>query len=664
MTTKLGRVLYCFLSGLILVSLLAIRPTGRASASKTIFVNAAAIGSHTGTSWGTAYTSLQQALDGAVSGDQIWVAKGTYKPSVVRAGTTGSRNRTFTLKDGVAIYGGFAGSETLLNQRNSALNVSVLSGDIGTIGSAGDNVYHVVWALSVTSTCILDGFTILGGNANAAYPDYWGAGLYLANSGPTLRNLVISGNSAGYAGGGVFNDHGAPSLTKVTFNKNHAGQLGGGMFSLVGNLTMNSLIFTGNTVGSTVDASGGGLYVSAGVASLINATFSANTAGGMGAFRSGGGLAVNGSTATLANVTFNGNKADTGGAVYIESSSPQLTNVTFSSNSALSSGGAIDNWGSSPRLTNVTFSNNSAGDAGGHMYNRSSSNAIIVNSIFAGSGDIADDATGAVAVSHSIVQAGCATAAALTCTNVRVTNPLLGPLQDNGGFANTMALGAGSPAIDAGLQAACPPRDERGVARPQGAGCDVGAYEVRAKKFVSQAPLDGWVLESSQNSGKGGTFNSTNPTLLVGDNAQNLRYRSILSFDTSGLPKTNITRVQAQIWLLRQTIIGNPIGTQGALRADMAVKFFGGQLGLSTSDFNGPSVVAGAIPSFSAVAGGWYRGTLASTARNGVNAFGTTQFRLEFPKDLYNSANDYFSFYSGNVITAANRPVLWVYYNP
>src|SRR5215475_1262798 len=87
---------------------------------------------------GTAFTDLQSALAASGSGDEIWVAAATYKPDA------SDRTKSFALKDGVGIYGGFVGTETLRSQRNPAANVTILSGDIGTPGSAADNSYHVV----------------------------------------------------------------------------------------------------------------------------------------------------------------------------------------------------------------------------------------------------------------------------------------------------------------------------------------------------------------------------------------------------------------------------------------------------------------------------------------------------------------------------------------
>lgn len=78
--------------------------------AKTIFVNHAAVGLNNGTSWANAYTILQSALDGSISGDQIWVAQGTYTPSKDPFGNptpSDARDLTFYLKNGVAIYGGF-----------------------------------------------------------------------------------------------------------------------------------------------------------------------------------------------------------------------------------------------------------------------------------------------------------------------------------------------------------------------------------------------------------------------------------------------------------------------------------------------------------------------------------------------------------------------------
>src|SRR5512140_1282941 len=119
-----------------LVGIIVFGATGRASAGSIIYVKWNASGANNGTSWANADTNLQAGLAGAVSGDQVWVAAGTYKPGNTRAST-------FNLASGIAIYGGFAGTDTLLSQRNFNTNVTTLSCDIGTIGDSSDNCYHV-----------------------------------------------------------------------------------------------------------------------------------------------------------------------------------------------------------------------------------------------------------------------------------------------------------------------------------------------------------------------------------------------------------------------------------------------------------------------------------------------------------------------------------------
>ena len=140
-------------------------------------------------SWANA-CELQTALTGATSGDEIWVAAGTYKPT---AGT--DRTATFQLKDGVALYGGFAGTETARSQRDPAVNITTLSGDIGISDDNSDNLYHVVTG---EDGATIDGFTITAGNANSGNcpgKDCYGGGMYNSTSSPAVTNVVFNGNS-------------------------------------------------------------------------------------------------------------------------------------------------------------------------------------------------------------------------------------------------------------------------------------------------------------------------------------------------------------------------------------------------------------------------------------------------------------------------------------
>lgn len=102
------------------------------------YVKPVASGSGNGSSWANASSDLQVMIDASAANDEVWVAAGTYKPAAYPTGSSGgtsSRDYAFLLKDGVKVYGGFAGTETLLAQRNYTTNPTTLSGDIGTIGN-------------------------------------------------------------------------------------------------------------------------------------------------------------------------------------------------------------------------------------------------------------------------------------------------------------------------------------------------------------------------------------------------------------------------------------------------------------------------------------------------------------------------------------------------
>jgi predicted outer membrane repeat protein len=230
--------------------------------------------------------------------------------------------------------------------------------------------------------------------------------------------------------------------------------------------------FYGNIGG--LDGCGGGMYVASSNPTISNTTFAGNLA------RSGGGMcSYNTSIPILTNVTFDGNTASAGngGGMYNNNSIPTLVNVTFSGNIAISFGGAIynDNNNSfSPTLTNVTFFENTASSGGG-IYNRSSYGSVLKNCILWDNtnGQIVDQSSTAPTITYSIIQSDPVWEGAGNLN----TDPLLESLWFNGGFTMTHALGEGSPAIDAGDPATCPDTDQRGVTRPQGEGCDIGAYE-------------------------------------------------------------------------------------------------------------------------------------------------------------------------------------------
>lgn len=214
-----------------------------------IYVDADATGTPDGTSWDNAYTSLQDALSAAVSGNEIWVADGTYYPDEGTGQTDNARTATFQLKNGVAIYGGFASGETNVAERNWTTNPTILSGDIEGDDAAfapdidsdsdpytasqidhfnGGNSYHVVTGSGTNNTSVIDGFTITAGYANGGInSEGEGGGMYNYYGSPVLTNVAFTGNYAEYGGGGLGNDSSAPTLTNVTFFGNSATNRGG-----------------------------------------------------------------------------------------------------------------------------------------------------------------------------------------------------------------------------------------------------------------------------------------------------------------------------------------------------------------------------------------------------------------------------------------------------
>lgn len=163
-----------------------------------------------GTSWSLAYKDLNEALGEAVIGDQIWVKRGTYKP------TTGTdRTATFSVKNGVDVLGGFGGGESLAAERDIPANPTILSGEIGA-GSNADNSIHVLFAgPSVTALTVWDGFIIERGNANIASGNSnTGSGVLVTSGNLHLDNCVLRFNAA-LAGGAFTSVNGSPPSPRV-----------------------------------------------------------------------------------------------------------------------------------------------------------------------------------------------------------------------------------------------------------------------------------------------------------------------------------------------------------------------------------------------------------------------------------------------------------------
>jgi predicted outer membrane repeat protein len=342
-------------------------PIAPIRAAGTIFVVPGGAGARTGTDWANA-NDLAPALTSTLPGDQLWVARGIYTPT---AGA--DRTASFTLANGVRIYGGFAGTETALSQRDWKANITVLSGEIGAPGSS-DNSLHVVMAVSVDDTAVLDGFTISGGQADVEYDclTACGGGLYSDRSRARLDHLLFRDNTASQGGGGMYNQDSSPNMTDVVFVQNRAEFSGGGMYNQRSHPTIVNATFSSNTV---VLNNGGAVSNESSNPVLINVVISDNTS------RAGGGMANSNSTPLMTNVVLARNRAISGGGISnMFESNAVLSNVLFLDNIAYTStlalgggiGGGMDNSSSSPSLSEVTFQGNTA-TTGGGLYSSSGS---------------------------------------------------------------------------------------------------------------------------------------------------------------------------------------------------------------------------------------------------------------------------------------------------
>lgn len=489
-----------------------------AGLAPVLHVNASAAAGGDGASWATAFDSLSDALCAAAGSNgavqEIWVAAGTYLPADAVEG----RYATFRLVNGVSVLGGFAGDEVQRTRRDPVGNVTILSGDRGSPGDAGDNCYHVVMISANDATAVLDGFTITNGYADGDAPNDNGGGLFAYDGGnATVRNCTLFENTAFTAGGAVYLGFGAAAtFEQCTLRNNTAlsdvwpagggglhaysncaavlsdcaiyenyGQSGAGLAWLFDStLTLTRCTVHDNI--APIDGQGGGLYGYAGAGGTFNAcTIRDNLA------TYGGGLAAYFNSApTFENCRWLRNTADNdGGGVYLYSASNvAMTNVVFAGNTA-SYGGALNClFDSAANLTNCTLVGNAAVVAGGGLYAYQSTpelhNTLLWQNVAGGvpgeDGQLyAFDSV--PLLNHCSVQGWTGAFGGVANNGVDPAfidanglDNVFGTLDDN------VHLAVGSPAIDTGDNAAVPPgvtTDPDGRPRIVAGIVDRGAYE-------------------------------------------------------------------------------------------------------------------------------------------------------------------------------------------
>ncbi|MEM6699327.1 MAG: choice-of-anchor Q domain-containing protein, partial [Bacteroidota bacterium] len=333
--------------------------------STIVYVDASKTsGLNNGSSWADAYLNLQDALDNTATCASIWVAAGTYYPDEGTNQTNDLRSSAFSMKANIAIYGGFAGNEAPtfdLDLRDFSLNETILSGDLDQNDGSNDltgNSYHVIDNSSngLSSSAILDGFTISGGNADGTNPfESDGGGMLNVNSSPLVSNCIFKDNQA-TQGAGTFNASASPEFTNCRWEDNIA------------------------------STSGGAVHNDLADSDFINCAFSSNQS-----------------------------NQDGGGIANVNMASPTFTNCGFVDNQAVTNGGGIYNSnGITSLLLNTSFAENTAGSEGGAVYNETNVELEIANSLLwdnsanndntTASASIFSDATSTTTVTFSSIQ--------------------------------------------------------------------------------------------------------------------------------------------------------------------------------------------------------------------------------------------------------------------
>jgi hypothetical protein len=343
----------------------------------------------------------------------IRVAAGTYKPKYKPNSSGDStpttetdRDKTFILKEGVKIRGGYVEGEYIteairqarFNTDGTVINTAhetVLSGDIGTAASS-DNAYHVVLAVGISETnpAVLDGFTITGGYANGSgsltvdgidVQQCNGGGVFSKGKASlksklelkhvTIKNNHAPGTGTAGTGGGMYNHYSSSVLSAVTISNNTASKAGGGMYNYDSSPTLTDVTISGNTVNATTssDGMGGGIFNgSSSAPTLLRVRIIGNKVSNtVASDPNGGGMYISTSSApVLINVLISGNLAvstsDTdqskGGGIYIAGSTASLVNVTIAGNYAAFGGAINPGAGSTTTIVNSVIWDNVAGD--------------------------------------------------------------------------------------------------------------------------------------------------------------------------------------------------------------------------------------------------------------------------------------------------------------
>jgi CSLREA domain-containing protein len=378
-----------------------------------------------------------------------------------------------------------AGSQLPVVTSTIVINGNGAANTVIQANAAPQTATYRVFEVGGAGNLTLDSLTVRNGQCAGACPSSasYGGGVYNAGI-LAVTDSTFSGNSANDTGGGLFNAGSSATVSNSVISGNTATNYGGGIY----NGTSATVSITGSSIsGNSVSLSGGG-FLNNGAASIADSTIADNTA------QDRGGAIFNGSFGNLlvTGSVVSGNTAATKGGGVANYGALNVTASTLDANTATTYGGGIYSK-TGTTITDSTISGNTANSLGGGIYNDGGTvdagNTILATN----AAPDGPDCYGAITSSdYNLIQSavGC-TISGATTHDIYGQDPVLGPLQNNGGPTFTRALQAGSPAIDGGNCAAG--TDQRGSARPQGAACDIGAYESNAQSaptFIVNSAAD------------------------------------------------------------------------------------------------------------------------------------------------------------------------------
>ncbi|HLO15511.1 MAG TPA: choice-of-anchor Q domain-containing protein [Anaerolineales bacterium] len=358
----------------------------------------------------------------------------------------------------------------ILFKKSLTIDGSNLEPHVRISGGNADMIFSIQWCSNDWCPVTLRSLDFINGNDRAIFNQ-------------VQLNVIDSqfyGDNTPYSGGGISNMGILNVINSSFFDIDTA--IDGGAIRNAGRLTV-----LGSTFQNITALSGGAIY-NQDKMTVTNSTFTNNFARNGGAIYNRVGTSD--AFGLIRESSFIGNSAEAGGGVYNEGAyvsdeivgSLEVTNSTFTGNSVLYTGSALLNESGHLMVTNSTIVNNASQGTGGGIYSHNPvgvpTTLSLANNILANNSglDCYTVNTTLLLSTHNLIESN--GGAGNACGDpVTISNPNLGPLADNGGPTQTMALGDDSPAIDAGDNTKCPTTDQRGVVRPQGAHCDIGAFE-------------------------------------------------------------------------------------------------------------------------------------------------------------------------------------------